>query len=147
MELVRRSTLALLAVGAIALVGCRSIEETTPVSEPARVEPIAGSDLNRVVLTSRAAERLGIEMVPVQSSSGKQATSRVAIPYGSIVYFPDGGAWAYTNPEPLVFVRHAIVVDEIRGNVAYLRDGPTPGTEVVSVGAALLLGVEFGIGK
>ena len=55
--------------------------------------------------------------------------------------------FTYTNPEPLLFIRAPIKIDYIDGDVAVLDDGPEVGTAVVTVGAAQLYGVEFGIGK
>jgi hypothetical protein len=53
----------------------------------------------------------------------------------------------YTNPEPLVFVRHAIVIDYIEGDLAILSEGPDAETAVVTVGAAELYGAETGVSK
>jgi hypothetical protein len=52
----------------------------------------------------------------------------------------------YVETEPLVYVRHAITVDRVDGDVAVLHDGPPVGTPVVTVGSAELYGVESGIG-
>ena len=69
------------------------------------------------------------------------------VPYASVVYDLHGDTWAYTNPDPLVYIREHISVDYIEGDLAVLAQGPAPGTQVVTVGAAELLGTEFGIGK
>ena len=53
----------------------------------------------------------------------------------------------YTNPDPLVYVRHRITIDYIEGGVAVLSDGPAAGVKVVTVGASLLLGTEFEVGE
>jgi len=68
------------------------------------------------------------------------------IPYSAVIYDATGKTWAYTNPEPLTFVRHAIDVEYIEGDLAVLKDGPAVGTPVVTAGAAELLGVEQGVG-
>jgi hypothetical protein len=68
------------------------------------------------------------------------------IPYAAVIYDADGATWTYTNPEPLVFVRHAITVEYIEGDLAALKDGPDIGTAVVTVGAVELLGIEHNIG-
>ena len=62
----------------------------------------------------------------------------------SVLYDAKGKTWVYTSPEPMVFVRHAITVDHIDGDRVVLSDGPAPGTAVVTVGAAELLGTEYG---
>jgi hypothetical protein len=46
-----------------------------------------------------------------------------------------------------VFVRESIDVIEIDGDQALLSDGPAPGTEVVTVGAAEILGTEYEVGE
>jgi hypothetical protein len=58
----------------------------------------------------------------------------------------NGAAWVYTAPEPLVYVRHPIVVDYVEGDRAVLSKGPPPGTAVVTVGVAELYGIEVGVG-
>jgi hypothetical protein len=121
--------------------------------EPARLEQVAGSDLQRVRLTERASERLGIETAPVREAqvarkgSGEAATARIVIPYSAVVYDLRGDTWAYVSPEPLVFVRHQVRVDYIEGDLAILFDGPPLGTSVVTVGVAELFGIELGVGK
>ena len=69
------------------------------------------------------------------------------IPYAAVIYDPRGNTWTYTNPEPLVFVRHRIDVEFIEGDRAVLREGPATGTTVVTAGAAVLLGVEQKFGQ
>ena len=59
----------------------------------------------------------------------------------------NGETWTYTNPEPLVFVRHRVTVEYISGDLAVLLDGPPAGTSVVTVGAAELFGAELGVGR
>ena len=72
---------------------------------------------------------------------------RKIVPYSAVIYGLQGDIWAYTNPEPLVFVRHLVTVDYIEGDTAVLLDGPPAGTAVVTVGAAELFGVELGVGQ
>ena len=69
------------------------------------------------------------------------------IPYAAVLYDPHGNTWTYTNPEPLVFVRHRIDVEFIEGDRAVLREGPAIGTTVVTAGAAELFGVEQKFGQ
>jgi hypothetical protein len=72
--------------------------------------------------------------------------SRLVVPFGAILYDEHGGAWVYTSPETRVFVRYPVSVDYVSGETAFLTEGPPDGTEVVAVGASLLLGTEFEIG-
>jgi hypothetical protein len=77
------------------------------------------------------------------AGSGKQQRT---VPHSAVIYDPRGDAWVYTNPEPLVFVRHRIKVAYIEGDLAVLSDGPPAGTPVVMTGAAELFGAEYRVG-
>lgn len=114
-------------------------------TKPAHVEAIAGTELHKVTLTARAAERLDIKTDRVQEMVVR-GVKRTVVPYAAVLYDAQGQNWVYTSPEPLVFVRHRIHVDYIRGDRAVLSQGPPSGTAVVTVGAAELFGAEFEIG-
>ena len=101
-------------------------------------EKINGTDLSRLTLTAKAAERLGIQLAAVANN---------AVPYSAVLYGLNGKTFVYTSPEPLIFVRAPIVVERIEGGRAVLVEGPPSGAAVVTVGAAELYGVEFGVGK
>jgi hypothetical protein len=85
------------------------------------------------------------QLVRVELPVSEEAPRKV-VPAGAVFYDQQGEAWAYTNPEPLVFVRHHVDVDYFDRDRAVLTDGPPAGTAVVTVGAPLLLGTEFKIG-
>ena len=110
---------------------------------PPQVEKIEGTELNRVVLTEEAAQRLDIQTAPVREEQ-VNGTQRKVIPYAAVIYDLKGETWTYTNPEPLTFVRQPITVDHIEGDKAVLSDGPAAGTEVVTVGVAELYGTDTG---
>jgi hypothetical protein len=116
-------------------------EEAEPVEHAAVVEPIEGTDLARLILTSDAVERLDIQTSDVLEA----ARSQTLIPYAAVFYTAAGDTWTYTNPEPLTFVREAIVVDHIDGDRAFLSAGPPVGTAVVTLGSAELFGTETGV--
>ena len=126
--------------GALQLSACSDTSSKAAADEPSSVEPIKGTRLNRVTLSKKAAERLGIETAKVRAS-GK--LRRKVIPYASVLYTPNGRAFTYTSPEPRVFVRQFIVVDSIKGGKATLSHGPPVGTSVVTVGSQELFGVEY----
>ena len=107
------------------------------------VEKIVGSELKRVTLTAKAAERLDIKT----GKTATDASGAMTAPYAALVYDGNGKTWVYTNPEPLVFVRASVVVASIKGQSAILKEGPPAGTNVVVVGVAELYGAESGIGK
>jgi hypothetical protein len=112
-------------------------EETGPVT----LEPIPGTDLNRLTLTEKAAERLGVETVPVRAQQ-VNGIERMVVPYAALLYDPSGQAWVYVNVEPLVFVREPITVVFINGDEAILSKGPETGAAVVTLGATELFGSE-----
>ena len=140
--------IALVLIGALGLALYSRVaadEGDAAQSEPAYVEPIEGSSLSRIILSEQAAKRIAVATTPVADDASTGAPRKV-IPYASVIYSPNGETWAYTSPEPRVFVREAIAIERIEGDKAFLTDGPDVGTEVVTVGAAELLGAESGLG-
>jgi hypothetical protein len=127
-------TLPLSACGA-------QIPVTGEEAKPVQLDPIAGTDLNRLTLTEKAAERLGLETVPVLAQQIDGA-ERLVIPYAALLYDTSGVTWVYVNVEPLVFMRQEITVDSIQGNDVVLSEGPEAGTNVVTFGATELFGSE-----
>jgi hypothetical protein len=124
--------------------GARSASPAEAVVKvkPAQVEAIGGTKLSRITLHPKAAERLDIQTGQVrQDNSGQKI-----VPYAAVLYDLAGAAWVYTNPEPLTFIRHGIQIALIRGEEAYLSEGPPVGTPIVMVGAAELFGTEKGVG-
>jgi hypothetical protein len=111
------------------------------IDEPATVQAVRERDVARVILTERAAERLDIQTAPA-----KRDGTGLVVPSAAVLVDPGGDLWVYTNPAPLVFIRHGISIEHEEGGEAFLSDGPPPGTEVVTVGAAELYGAEFGVG-
>jgi hypothetical protein len=113
---------------------------------PAQVVPIRGSDVSRVVLTSRAAERIGIKTEPVQEVVAADTGARnPAVPLTALVYDRTGATWVYTSSQPRTYVRQRVAVARIEGDLAVLQSGPAPGTAVTTVGVAELLGAEYGV--
>jgi hypothetical protein len=134
-----------LYVAALLLAGCgpwASAQGTVEKEAPSRLEPIAGTELSRVILTEEAADRLDIHTEEVRETDVEGQPHRV-ISYTAVIYDVEGTAWAYTSPEPYTFVRLALDIDAIDGDLAILSEGPPVGTPVVTVGAAELYGAEF----
>jgi hypothetical protein len=129
----------------VTLAACEPAAVKATEIKPAQVEAIAGTELHKVTLTARAAERLDIKTDRVQEIAIRGAKRKV-VPYAAVLYDAHGDTWVYTSPAPLVFVRHAIKVEYISGDRAVLSQGPPAGTAVVTVGAAELFGAEFEIG-
>ena len=138
MKHIYRLFIALLILASL-LAACAPASTAEEVEiKPVTLEPIAGTDLNHVILTADAAKRLDIQTVTVQDG-GTQGT---VIPYDAVLYEANGNTWVYVSLEPLVFVRQAIVIDHIKGNEAFLSEGPDSGSMVVTLGAAELYGSE-----
>ena len=134
----RAKWMVVMPMAVLPLLSCQQAESSTSGTPPARVEHIEGSQLSRVILTEKAAERLGVQTVEIEDAS--------IVPYSAVLYDANGDTWVYTNPERLVFVRHLIRIESIQGDVAVLTDGPEEGSLVVTVGAAELFGTEFEVG-
>jgi hypothetical protein len=112
--------------------------ETASHHEPAKLEPIKGTDVQRVIFDAEAAERVGLKTAPIrQNGQGK------IMPYAALIYDAEGGTYAYTAPEPLTYVRQEISIDHFDGDSVVLSDGPPAGTEVVTVGVDEVYGTEF----
>ena len=119
---------------------------------PAHVEDIAGSELKKVTFTADAAERTGVELDAVKEMQvsptrrGSGSVKRMVVPYASLIYTPDGREWVYTSLADLTYVRHAIKIEYIKGDLIVLAEGPKVGTRVVTTGAAEVYGAEHGLG-
>jgi hypothetical protein len=133
-----RSVLVLACAASIGLSGCAAVKPAAvPTGEaPASMEKVG--DLNRLTLTDKAVERLGLTTEKVTKGSALE------LPYGALIYDATGKTWVYTSPEPRTYIRAAVTVDRITGDKVQLRTGPAAGTDVVTMGAAELFGAEFG---
>jgi ABC-type oligopeptide transport system substrate-binding subunit len=148
--MMRRTTirLALLAVLAVltglALSGCsKAASSEESGAEPASVEAIDGSEVGQVTLTEEAAGRIGLKTDTVRGVAEIGAPGATQVPLSAVLYDKDGKAWVYTSPKPLTFVRVPIGIEQVDGDNVLLRSGPPPGTAVVTVGGAELLGTEY----
>ena len=118
--------------------GGAQIPVTGDKEAPSRLEPIEGSELSRVILTEKAAERIGVETVPV---SGR------TVPYSAVIYDTEGTTWIYTNPAPLTFVRVPVVISRIEGDQAFLAQGLETDAPIVTMGVIEIYGAETGVSK
>jgi hypothetical protein len=114
--------------------------ETASQHEPAKLEPIKGTDAQRVIFDAEAAKRVGLQTAAIRENGPE-----TVIPYSAVIYDAEGNAYTYTAPEPLTYVRKEIEIDRVDGNSVVLSDGPPAGTKVVTVGAAEVYGTEFEI--
>jgi len=133
-----------LVIGTAAiLAGCAAA--TPAETPPALIKPVAGSQIPQLQLTERAVQRLGIVTQPVRPTTTAGQLAHEVIPYSAVVYDHDGSTWTYVNTAARTYQRKPITVTEIDGEVAQLSAGPPAGTQVVTVGAAELLGTEYNI--
>jgi multidrug efflux pump subunit AcrA (membrane-fusion protein) len=131
--------LALALVG-LALTGCQEVPSNLVKSQPYTLEPVKGTDLNRVKLSDEIAKRIDVQTVEVRAD-GK----RKIVPHLALIYNPEGKVYVYTRPKPETYVRAPVKVDRVVGDRVLLSDGPPAGTVIVTVGAAELLATEYEI--
>lgn len=121
--------------------GCQEVEPAAaPVHDPATVEEVADADVGRVTFDREGALRVSLRTEPVRSTG-----AGTVLPHAAVIYDPQGVAWVYTNPAPLTFQRARVVVDRVADDLAWITEGPPPGTRVVTTGATEVYGAELGI--
>jgi hypothetical protein len=130
--------LLLMMIAALGFTACGPKPTAIKKIDPSMLKEIEGSDLKQVILTAKAAERIGVQTVPVNG---------LVVPYAAVIYDIEGHAWVYTNPEPLMFVRAPIVIDRIEGDQAFLLEGLDSDAPIVTVGVAEIYGAETGVSK
>jgi hypothetical protein len=130
--------LTALILGSLLLPACANESERAEKIEPAKIEPIEGTEFKRVILTEKAAQRIDVQTVEARGTT---------LPYAAVIYDTKGNTWVYTSPSPLTFVRQAIEISRIDGDTAILSKGLPPGTLVVIVGVSELYGAETGVSK
>ena len=136
-----RSAMVLLAAG-VALAGCEtSAEGADPgLAEVATVDTAEDGGSAVISLSEAAERRLAIATTPVATDP-----AGFVIPYAALVYATDGSTWVFVRKEPLTYQRTPVTVAGKAGDRVTITAGPPAGAEVVTVGAAELVGVETGI--
>jgi len=84
--------MVVLILAGLALAAYAEKSDTPSKSKPAKVEPVQGTNLKRLTLSTRAAERLGITTAPVREVQ----VARKSVVVGEVVSAPDAalsGAW------------------------------------------------------
>ena len=141
-----RWMLAALVAAALPLGACSQHgSHTAHEDHPAQVEKIEGSELSRVTLTEKAAERIDLRTSSVEERE-VDGSPRKVVPYSSLIYDPQGRTWIYTSQQPRTFVRQQVEVERIDGDWAFLGEGPAVGTKIASLGVAQIYGAETGVG-
>jgi hypothetical protein len=142
----------LLVVG-LGLTACGSAEaEYGEISQslPVHLQPVSGTDLERVTLTAEAARKLGVRTATVQDAvmpavEDAGAAPETTVPVEAVIYDKDGNTWVYVTRGARTYERQAVSIDRVDGDTAVLKSGPASGTQVVVVGAQELLGAELGV--
>jgi hypothetical protein len=125
----------------------RDTSEKDIFARPSGMEPL--EDMKRAMLSLyyvvpgkdhglTVNKRMRVEL----QLSGSNEKKKV-VPYSAVYYDAKGDVWVYVNTKPLVFERRRVGVERVVGDLAVLSDGPPVGTQVVTVGAALLYGTEI----
>jgi hypothetical protein len=136
-----RWTLAALAAAALPLAGCSKQVVAHQSEHPSTVEAIPGSEVKRVTLTAKAAQRLDLATGQVREQDGHKVVA-----YSSLIYDFQGKTWVYTSVGPRTFVRQQVDIERIVGDQALLKAGPPVGTVIATVAVAQLYGTEFAVG-
>jgi len=140
---VRNAVVTLGSLAALFVTGCSATATpgTGVVYAPDRVVSV-GTNLNRVILNAQSADRLGIVTKPVRRLAGSGVS---VVPISSVLYDKDGGTWVYTTVAAFTYLRAAVALGPVDNDLWELTSGPAPGTEVVTIGGAELLGAELGV--
>ena len=141
MQGTRAYVAALLLGSGLGLTACQeaaSNAATPPAAPPAVVEQVADGGPAKVMLTERAEQELGLRIANV----GRAADGTTTIPYAAVVYDTDGASWAFVPVDQRTYQRVPITITQVVGDQATLTTGPVVGAEVVTVGAAFLVGAE-----
>jgi len=141
---VRNAVVTLGSLAALCVAGCSATATpgTGVVYAPDRVVPVGSTNLSQVILNAQSADRLGIVTKPVRRLAGSGVS---VVPVSSVLYDKDGGTWVYTNVTGFTYIRAAVKLGPIDNDMWELTSGPAPGTDVVTVGGAELLGAEQGV--
>jgi hypothetical protein len=134
------AVLAVITAG-LTLAACSEVQSNLVEYQPYKVEPIEGTDLNRVTLDDRTAAKVDLRTVTV-----REDRERKVVPHASLIYNPEGDVFVYTKPRPRTYVRAPVEVRRVTDDGrAVLSKGPPAGTVIVTVGAAELLATEYEI--
>lgn len=129
-----------MVVAGLALSACQEVSSNLVEHKPYQLEPVEGTDLNRVRLSDDIAKKIDLQTVEARSNGNV-----TVVPHAALIYNPEGDVFVYTMPEAQTYVRAPVDVDRVVGDRAFLSNGPPAGTVLVTVGAAELLATEYEI--
>jgi hypothetical protein len=138
-------------IGLPVVAACGPKSQTPTSYTPATLEPLPSAvaalpgygHVRKVVLTPLAEQRLRVRTVSVAPGAGGDTQ----VPITGVIYDPEGVPWVYVPDGGHAYTRHAVTIARYVGDTVVLSAGPTAGTPVVVVGAAELLGTEYGVGE
>lgn len=83
------------------------------------------------------------------TGAGEDALDLTAIPTAALLYGPSGETWVYEQVAPQTYVHRRVDVLRSEGTQILLQgpSAPAVGAQLVTTGAAELVGVEYGVGK
>lgn len=117
-----------------------------PVALPPTAMPLSASvDLYYEVANSDHRFRPGQKVAANLPLTAKAEIK--AVPWSAIVYDIYGGQWVYEQVGPNQYARRRVEVGWSNGGWAALLHGPDVGCQIVTAGAAELMGTEFGFAK
>lgn len=130
------------------LPGCQQQNEVPAKVQAAIADQTNEEALTRLILNKDEVKRIGIKTTPVRETNDPEAEdiTLAVVPISALIYDHQGRAWIYTQLKPQVFARHSANVKSIEGDSAYLTDGPSAGTQVVTGGVTKLFGKQFDMG-
>jgi hypothetical protein len=133
---------ALIAAGSqFAAPAARADSPAPPIEETQATLKNVGFGISRITLRAKAVRRIDLQTGEIREDQTGQKTA----PFSSIIYDRDGDAWVYKVSAPLTYVRESVVIERIKGDHAYLKEGPPAGTQIVTVGVPELYGTEVGV--
>jgi hypothetical protein len=122
------------------------VRKATPVSAPPSANAVASTIDLFYKLDNHPQEYTPGQRVAVSLPLRDESESLTA-PWSAIVFDIHGGTWVYERTGETTFARRRVLVRYVTDDIAVLADGPSPGTKIVTAGAAELFGAETGYSK
>lgn len=139
------ATVGLLSSAASAS-GYNAGRSAKPVEAPPSADPLGSTvdlfyELDNKDASLNPGQKVGVTL------SLRDEEESLVVPWSAVVFDVYGGAWVYENIAPHAYARRRVQVRHVVESLAVLASGPTPGTHVLTQGAAELFGYEMGFAK
>lgn len=140
-----RLALPVIAAIALAVAGCGTATDTAASqAPPARLIHVGGQV--SVELSAAGAQRIQIATGVATAGQGGIYKGLTVVPTAALLYEPDGTTVVYTVTGQLTYTLQIVTVAFISGPLVLIKAGLAPGAQIVTTGAAELLGVQNGVG-